>query len=165
MNMTTLRRCAASVIVLGLAAACGCSDRPTIFDNPDPNLRLSTSELRGDALARFPYKQEVPKTPEIKARAQVAYALNRMEVLNFTGSDWDDVEVWVNRKYVCHVPKMQSGQLKEIHFPMLFDEAGNQFPMNSNKGKMLVRSVEVLRDGKMYQLTVEAAESGIVSGI
>ena len=28
-----------------------------------------------------------------------------------------------------------------------------------------VRSVEILRDGKMYQLTVEAAESGTVSGI
>jgi hypothetical protein len=88
-----------------------------------------------------------------------------MELLNFSGKDWDDVEVWVNQKYVCHVPKMQSGQLKEIHFPMLFDQSGSQFPMNSNKGKMLVRSVEVLRDGKMYQLTVEAAESGIVSGI
>ena len=165
MNMTTLRRYAASALVLGLAAACGCADRPTIFDNPDPNLRLSSSELRGDALARFPYKQEAPKAKEIQARAQVAYALNRMEMVNFSGKDWEDVEVWVNQKYVCHVPKWQSGQLKEIQFPMLFDEKGNSFPMNSNKGLMLVRSVEVLRDGRMYQLTVEAAESGIASGI
>jgi len=164
MNMSTLRRCAASA-VFATGVFCGCADRPTIFDNPDPNLRRSSSELRGDAIMRFPYKQEAPKDREIQARAQVAYALNRMEVLNFSGRDWEDVEVWVNQKYVCHVPKMQSGQLKEIHFPMLFDQAGNSFPMNSNKGKMLVRSVEILRDGKMYQLTVEAAESGIVSGI
>ena len=161
MNKITLRRCAASLAVLALSSVFGCMDRPTIFDNPDPNLRLSSSELRGDALARFPYKQDAPKAREGKARAQVAYPLNRMEVVNFSGQDWEDVEVWVNRQYVCHIPKMQSRQLKEIHFPMLFDEKGNSFPMNSNKGTMLVRSVEILRDGKMYQLTVEAADTGI----
>jgi hypothetical protein len=161
MNMSILRACAASVVVMGFGIVCGCADRPTIFDNPDPNLRLSSSELRGDALARFPYKQEAPKDQEIHARAQVAYAINRMEVVNFSDADWQDVEVWVNHQYVCHVPKMQRGQLKEIHFPMLFDEKGNSFPMNSNQGKMLVRTVEILRDGKMYQLTVEAADYGI----
>ena len=165
MKMISLRRTAAAFAVLTLLGIWGCSDRPTIFDNPDPNLRLSSSELRGDAISRFPYKQEAPKAREIQARAQVAYQINRMEVVNFSQSDWDDVEVWVNHKYVCHVPKMQRGQLKEIHFPMLFDEKGNSFPMNSNQGKMLVRSVEILHDGKMYQVTVEAAESGIVSGI
>lgn len=157
MNKNTLRRCAAFT-AFAVCGLWGCSDRPTIFDNPDPNLRLSSSELRGDALARFPYKQEVPKAREINARAQVAYQLNRVEVLNFTGAEWDDVEVWVNKQYVCHIPKMQSGQLKEIHFPMLFDQQGNSFPMNSNKGKMLVRSVEILHDGKMVQLTVETAD-------
>jgi hypothetical protein len=161
MKRLSLRGCAASFAVLALAGVWGCTDRPTIFDNPDPNLRLSTSELRGDALARFPYKEEVPRAKEIKGRAQVAYPLNRVEVVNFSEADWQDVEVWVNRKYVCHVPKMQSRKLKEIHFPMLFDEKGNSFPMNSNKGKMLVKSVEVLRDGKMYQLTVEATDPGI----
>jgi hypothetical protein len=161
MNKISLRRCAASFAVLSLLGIWGCTDRPTIFDNPDPNLRLSTSELRGDALARFPYKEEVPRAREIKARAQVAYPLNRVELVNFSEGDWGDVEVWVNRKYVCHVPKMQSRKLKEIHFPMLFDEKGNSFPMNSNKGKMLVKSVELLRDGKMYQLTVETTDPGI----
>src|SRR4051794_15578697 len=97
MNKISLRRFAAAVAVLALVGIWGCSDRPTIFDNPDPNLRLSSSELRGDALARFPYKQETPKTREIQARAQVAYPLNRMEVLNFSGKDWQDVEVWVNQ--------------------------------------------------------------------
>ena len=161
MNMINLRHCAASFALLALASASGCMDRTTIFDNPDPNLRLSASEMRGDAISRFPYKQEAPKAKEINARAQVAYPLNRVDVVNFSKSDWNDVEVWVNHQYVCHVPKMQRGQLKEVHFPMLFDEKGNSFPMNSNNGKMLVRSVEVLRDGKMYELTVEAADYGL----
>ena len=161
MNMINLRHCAASFALLALASASGCMDRTTIFDNPDPNLRLSASEMRGDAISRFPYKQEAAKAKEINARAQVAYPLNRVDVVNFSQSDWNDVEVWVNHQYVCHVPKMQRGQLKEVHFPMLFDEKGNSFPMNSNNGKMLVRSVEVLRDGKMYELTVEAADYGL----
>jgi len=161
MKTISLRRSAAAFGVLTLLGVWGCTDRPTIFDNPDPNLRLSSSELRGDALARFPYKQDAPKAMESKARAQVAYQINRMDVVNYSQADWEDVEVWVNHQYVCHVPKMQRGQLKEIHFPMLFDEKGNSFPMNSNKGQMLVRSVEILRDGKMYQLTVEAADYGI----
>jgi hypothetical protein len=148
----------AGMVAVGLIVAGGCMDRPTIFDNPDPNLRLSTSELRGDALDRFPYKAEAPKEREIKARAQVGYMYNRLEVVNFSESNWENVEVWVNRKYVCHVPKMESRKLKEIHFPMLFDEKGKSFPMNSNKGKELVRSVEVYRDGKMYQLAVEAVD-------
>jgi len=33
--------------------------------------------------------------------------------------------------------------------------------MNSNKGTMLVKSVEILHDGKMYQLTVETSDQGI----
>ena len=72
MKMINLRRCAASVAVVAFSSMIGCVDRPTIFDNPDPNLRLSSSELRGDALARFPYKQEAPKAKEGAARAQVA---------------------------------------------------------------------------------------------
>ena len=146
----------AAISAIGLFCVAGCMDRPTIFVNPDPNLRLSASELRGDAIGRFPYKAEAPKSREPLARAQVVYPLNRLEVVNFSKSDWENVEVWVNQKYVCRVPKMQSGQLKEIHFPMLFDERGKNLPMNSPSG--LVRSVEILRDGKMYQLTVEAAD-------
>src|SRR6266516_4483827 len=76
MKTISLRRSAAAFAVLTLLGVWGCTDRPTIFDNPDPNLRLSSSELRGDALGRFPYKEDAPKAREIRARAQVAYPLN-----------------------------------------------------------------------------------------
>jgi hypothetical protein len=157
MKAVNLSRGALSVAALALAGLAGCMDRTTIFDNPDPNLRMAKHEFRSDALDRFPYKAEAPKLREQKARAQVRYQLNRLEVVNFSETDWQDVDVWVNGKYVCHVPKMENRNLKEIHFPMLFDDQGNSFPMNSNKGKMLVKSVEIFRDGKMYQVTVEAA--------
>src|SRR6267142_187746 len=156
MRITASLKSALPAAALALAMA-GCTDRTTIFNNPDPNLRLTASELRGDAFPRFPYKEDAPKLRETKVRAQVIYPLNRMELVNFSGAEWDDVEVWVNHKYVCYIPKMQDRQLKEVHFPMLFDERGNNFPMNSNKGQILVRNVEIFRDGKMYELTVEAS--------
>ena len=157
MRITLLIKAAIPAALMALSMA-GCTDRTTIFANPDPNLRLTASELRGDSFGRFPYKDDAPKVREPKVRAQVIYPLNRMELVNFSGGELDDVEVWVNRKYVCHIPKMQDRQLKEVHFPMLFDEKGNNFPMNSNKGQMIVKNVEILRDGKMYQLTVETAD-------
>jgi hypothetical protein len=143
---------------VALLALSGCMDRATIFENPDKSLHKPISAFRSDALDRFPYKAEAPKEKEIRARAQVGYPYNRLEVVNFTEQDWENVELWVNRKYVCLIPKMQSRKLKEIHFPTLMDEKGKSFPMNSHKSEDLIRSVEVFRDGKMYQVTVEATD-------
>jgi hypothetical protein len=153
--MRTTAVCTALSLVIVLA---GCMDRATIFNNPDPTLHKPISAFRSDALDRFPYKADAPREREIRARAQVGYHFNRLEVVNFTEGDWENVELWVNRKYVCLVPKMQSRKLKEIHFPTLMDEKGNSFPMNSNKSEDIIRSVEVYRDGKMYQVAVEAVD-------
>jgi hypothetical protein len=155
MRINVLIRFATPIALLALA---GCMDRATIFDNPDPNLDRPISAFRSDALDRFPYKAEAPKQKEIRARAQVGYPYNRLEVVNFSEQDWENVELWVNRKYVCLIPKMQSRKLKEIHFPTLMDEKGKSFPMNSHKSEDLIRTVEVFRDGKMYQVTVEATD-------
>jgi hypothetical protein len=153
--MRTTAVCTALSLLIIIA---GCMDRATIFNNPDPQLHKPISAFRSDALDRFPYKADAPREKEIRARAQVGYHFNRLEVVNFTEGDWENVELWVNRKYVCLVPKMQSRKLKEIHFPTLMDEKGNSFPMNSNKSEDLIRSVEVYRDGKMYQVAVEAVD-------
>ncbi len=153
--MRTTAVCTALSLLIIIA---GCMDRATIFNNPDPQLHKPISAFRSVALDRFPYKADAPREREIRARAQVGYHFNRLEVVNFTEGDWENVELWVNRKYVCLVPKMQSRKLKEIHFPTLMDEKGNSFPMNSNKSEDIIRSVEVYRDGKMYQVAVEAVD-------
>ena len=143
-----LRRSVAAVVTAGLLAVAGCS-QPTMFANPDPNLRKSVPELKLDSAKRFPYKADAPHALEPKARALVGYDLHRVEVVNFSDEDWSDVEVWVNRQYVCHVPRMQSRQLKEIHYPMLFNELGQSLPFS----KSLVKTVEIYRNGTMYQIT------------
>src|ERR1043165_6030897 len=86
--------------VIGLALA-GCEAQPTLFPNPDPELRLSCKQLAADASQRFPYRANLPHASEPRARAQVAYELKRIEIVNFSDQDWENVEVWVNRKYVC----------------------------------------------------------------
>jgi hypothetical protein len=139
---------AACAMTLTLLAGC---NQPTLFPNPDPALRKSNKEFAADAATRFPYKANAPRVFESKARAQVVYDLNRIEVVNFTGRDWDNVEVWVNRQYVCFVPRMENGKLKEIHYPMLYNELGKTFPLN-NKVEQ-VKTVELYCNGTMYQLT------------
>ena len=144
-------------LVLGGSLALSGCEQPTLFPNPDPSLRLTTSQLASDAAKRFPYHESAPHGVEPNARAQTAYTLNRLEIVNFSNEDWSDVEIWVNRKYVCHVPKMESRKLKEIHFPMLYDERGQHFPMDNRQTR--VDLVEVYRDGKMYRVKVEVADS------
>jgi len=159
MRMTTIARGAGQCIAMvacsvGMLGAAGCNGQPTLFANPDPNLRKTVPEWKADAANRFPYKAEAPHAAEPKARAQVGYDLHRIEVVNISEEDWTEVEVWVNRQYVCYIPKMESRKLKEVHFPMLFNELGKSFPMQKN----YVRTVELYREGKMYQIACSSAD-------
>jgi hypothetical protein len=146
----------AATLALVLLPAGGCANRPTLFANPDPNLRKTRDELAADASTRFPFKEHLPQAKEVKARAEAAYLLNRLEVVNFTGQDWTNVEVWVNRQYVCFVPVMEDRKLKEIHFPMLYDGAGRHFPMDNRQVR--VEKVEILRDGTLYEIVCKPAD-------
>ena len=142
--------------VFGTGMLVGCEGQPTVFPNPDKSLRKSATQFAADAAKRHPFKADAPLLKEPKARAQVAYSLNRVEIVNFTEEDWSDVEVWVNRKYVCHIPKMESRKLKEVHFSMLFDDQGKFFPFDNKK--MRVEKVEVYRGGKVYEIVSHNAD-------
>ncbi len=157
MLMNTLKTFGLTAALLaGAGMVGGCTGRPTLFPNPDPSLRKTSTEFSADAARRFPYKSDAPHAVEERARAQVAYGLNRLELVNFSEQAWEDVEVWVNRKYVCHLPRVEDRKLKEIHFPMLYDESGQYFPFDNKK--MRVETVEVFRDGTMYSLTVKPSD-------
>jgi hypothetical protein len=159
MNATTTIRNTLTLLaltVLMIVAMAGCEGRPTIFPNPDPQLRKTSTQLAADAAKRHPYPADAPRVKQTQVRAQVAYSLNRLEVLNFSGSDWDGVEVWVNRKYVCYLPTMQAGKLKEVHFPMLYDDTGRYFPFDNRKER--VESVELYRDGTVNEIVCGIAD-------
>jgi hypothetical protein len=152
-----LRMAAVFGMFVGIVlVAGGCSGRPTLFGNPDPALRKTSTELAADAAKRFPYRGDAPRMQETRARAQVGYSLNRVEVVNFSNEDWQDVEVWVNGTYVCYVPKMESRKLKEIHFPMLFNERGQSFPMDNKQVR--VEKVEIFRAGRLHEVVCHNAD-------
>ena len=154
MLKTTLTISAAALAAT-LSTGCVHDGGPTLFPNPDPNLRMTSEQFAANAAKRV-YPASARKAKEPKARAQAAYSLNRLEVVNFTGEAWRDVEVWVNGTHVCHVPVMEDRKLKEVHFPMLFDQNGNNFPLDNKRVR--VNRVEVFRNGVLYELVCHNAD-------
>ena len=149
MNRITL-----ALSFLSLAAISGCADQPAVFQSSDPALQKSVSQFRDDAATRFPYKTETPRTPEDKVRAKVEYGIKRLDITNFTGQDLQDVEVWVNQQYVCHVPVVQDRQLKHIEFPMLCNILGEPFPKQNSE--IRVEKVELLYAGEFHEVRVNS---------
>ena len=144
------------LLVIAVAVLAGCSGRPSLIPNPDKSLRKTSSQFAADAAKRHPYKKDAPRGGEAVARAQVGYTLNQLDVVNLSQEPWNDVEVWVNQKYVVFVPVMEPNKLKTLNFQMLFDDQGNYFPTENKK--TLVTKVEVFRDGKMYDVPVKLGD-------
>jgi hypothetical protein len=139
-----------------LAALAGCAGRAEIFPNSDKNLRKTAAQFAADAAKRFPYKSDAPRGGEAVGRAQVGYTLNTLEIINLSEEDWTDVEVWVNQSYVVFIPVMERGKLKRLPFQALYNDSGNSFPLNNRNTR--VETVEVYRDGKMYDVRSQMAD-------
>jgi hypothetical protein len=144
------------LLLIAVAVLAGCSGRPSIFPNSDKSLRKTSAQFAADAAKRHPYKKDAPRGGEAVARAQVGYTLNQLDVVNLSQEPWNDVEVWVNQKYVVFLPSMPPNQLKSIPFQMLFDDQGSYFPLDNKK--VLVTKVEAYRDGKMYDVPVKLGD-------
>jgi hypothetical protein len=134
----------------------GCMESPTLIPNPDPNLRKTSAQFSADAVKRHPFKTDAPKGEPNFARSEVGYMVNSLDIVNLSDRDWKNAEVWVNEKYVCMVPDMKQHDLKRLNFEMLFDDEGNYFPRDNSK--TLVKTVNVLLDGKMYDCKVTLAD-------
>ena len=144
-----------------LAAVCaatliGCAGRAEIWPNTDKALRRTSAEFAADAAKRFPYKADAPRGGEINGRAQAGYTLNRINVINLSEETWNNVEIWVNKSYVVFVPSMPPKKLKNIPFQAIYNADGQNFPLNNMK--TLVNTVEIFRDGKMYEMPTQLAD-------
>ena len=136
--------------------ALGCAGRPSMFPNADKNLRKTSAQFAADAAKRHPYKVDAPRGGEAVARTQVDYTIDKISIVNLSEESWEDVEVWINRAYVVHLPVMEPQQLKKIDFQMLFDSQGNSFPTKNSAA--MVKQVEIYRGGKMYDLPVKLTD-------
>jgi hypothetical protein len=151
------------IVVLTALIACGmlagCEGRPTIFPNSDSNLRKTSTEFASDAAKRFPYPGEASaKAGEISGRAEVDVMLGQIQILNSSDDDWKEIDVWVNKSHVCHIPIIPKGKEKveTIAFAMMYDAHGSYF--STENGKNPVNRVEILRDGKLYTIPVRLAD-------
>ena len=134
----------------------GCADKPTLLPPSDKNLRKTNAQFAADAAKRHPYKADAPRGGEAEARAEVDYTTNQVSIVNLSKENWTNVEVWVNKNYVVFLPMMESNKLKSLSFTMLYDDKGNNFPTNNLK--MMVNKVEILRDGKMYDVKTKLGD-------
>jgi hypothetical protein len=147
--------CAALLALFLLLGAGGCADRP-LMPKSDPDLKRNYMVLAADAAKRS-YPANTPRGGEAVARAMVDPGMfNQMKVVNLSDQDWSDVELWVNEKYVIFLKSWPKGQLKGIGFKMLFDDSGNNFPIDNKETP--VRKVEILREGKLYEVPMQLAD-------
>jgi hypothetical protein len=150
-----------AVVVAALSsvmALAGCSGQTSLLPNTDPKLRRTPAQFAADAAKRHPFKADAPSGGEALGRAEYNLTFATLQVLNYSDEDWDDVEVWVNKSYVCFVPKIEKGKarVKTLDFQMLYDEKGEYFWTNG--GKTPVKDVDIVRNGKVYKLPTKIAE-------
>jgi len=143
-------------IALGLSA--GCAGRPSLLPNTDENLRKTSTQFAADAAKRHPYKADAPRGGDAEATVQYNPTFARFDILNYSTSDWHDVELWINQNYVVFIPLLQKNKerVESLPFQMLFDESGNYF--TTDGGKNPVKNVEIYRDGKMYTVPFKMEE-------
>jgi hypothetical protein len=139
----------------------GCAGRPSIIPNKDEALRKTSAQFAADAAKRS-YHAESPRGGEAPARAEVDYTLKEVRLANLSPDDWNDVEVWVNQKYVVYLPALPHAEKGEgyrhLNFQMMYDNEGNYFPVNFIMSKVRIEKVEVHHDGKMFDVPVALAD-------
>lgn len=143
-------------LVVAVSLLAGCADKPTWIPSSDKNLRKTNAQFAADAAKRHPYKADAPRGGEAEARAEVNYTPNELFIVNLSKDSWTEVEVWVNKNYVVFLPVMEANKPKTVNFTMLYDDKGNPFPTNNIK--VMINKVEILRDGKMYDVKAKLGD-------
>jgi len=147
-----------AVILVGAVlaiAGCGESKWASSLPQQDPALRKTKVQFAADAATRT-YPADAPHKMTNDLRAQVEYGVKWLDIANLTDQEWDDVDVWLNQRYVIHVPKIPAKHLERLWFRGMYDQQGHSFP--TDKLPTLVQKLEVFKDGVLYDLPVHLAD-------
>jgi hypothetical protein len=146
-----------SGLALGVLLAGGCTTRPAFFRNSDPALRKEQWEFAADARTRH-YEADAPRGGPADGGAEVDYSVRRINVVNSSAADWVNVEIWVDHRYVIMVPRVlaHAQRAELLDFNSIFDHDGHYLPADINTTP--INSIELFRDGKMYDMTVRLAD-------
>jgi hypothetical protein len=157
-NSFAIRSLALSIGMIFISASIvGCAGQVSLIPNSDKTLRRTPAQFASEAAKRT-YQVDMPDGGEAEGRAEVAYDGNFIQILNLSEEDWTDIELWVNQKYVVHMPRIEAGKkrVKSITFMMLYDDQGNPFP--SDNRKQMINSLEMVRDGQKYSIPLKLAD-------
>ena len=148
---------ASLVAALVIAGSVGCAGRVSLLPNSDKTLNRTPAQFASDAAKRT-YPAELPDGGAAEARAWVAYDANNIQILNNSEEDWNDVEIWVNHKYVVCAPRIEAGKkrVKTITFMMLYDDQGNAFPTDNRK--QMIESLELIKADTKYSIPLAMAD-------
>jgi hypothetical protein len=129
----------------------GCTTRPPFLANADPALRKTNAQFASDAAKRN-YPADAAKAGNANGGCEVDYGIHRLSIVNSSSEDWNNVEVWLNKKYVIFIPNVpaHAAHVEMLDFRSIYDQNGNYFPLNS--AVTPIDSVEMLKDGKLYSL-------------
>jgi hypothetical protein len=144
-----------SLIVMGLGfglTGCVSDGTPELIPNRDPNLDKTSAELAADAAKRH-YEADAPKGDAGEARAQYELMTKQLDLVNLSKADWADVEIWINHEYVLFVPQMKQAEDKTLDFTLFYDQDGHHF--ETKKGANPFKTLEIYKDGKMYEVTAD----------
>jgi hypothetical protein len=145
---------ALGLLIGGLLA--GCEVKPSVVPTFDTALDRTSAQYAADAVKHFPFKADLPKGQTHPARALVDYSLDFLDFTNLSKQNLTNLEIWINRQYVMSLPLLKSGDIKRLNFRMFYDDQGDHFPLNNNleKGGVIVRQLEMIEDGKIYEVPV-----------
>jgi hypothetical protein len=143
-----------------LVPLAGCAGRPSLIPNSDPSLNKTSAQFASDAAKRHPFNAALPNGGTAKGRAQVGYGRDTIEIVNLGTEDWQNVELWANRKYVVFVPRIRAGadRVTTVNFQMMFDDKGKYFPLDNATPERMVRQLEIVRDGSIYTVPFAQAD-------
>jgi hypothetical protein len=144
-----------------MGAIVGCDGRPALIPNKDASLRRTSTSFAADAAKRT-YETDAPHEIDPAARVEVNYTIKEIDLANLSADDWNNIEVWINQKYVVSIPAVphanKAAGYRHLNFQMFYDGQGNHIPAGIFGGSFRVEKVEVYRDGKMYEITKRLAD-------
>ena len=155
MSTLTLNHAKWMIALTAGAIVLGCEGSVSLLPDADPALRKPPAVFSADA-AKRQYEADAPKVQDSQARAQYALILREIDLANISDQDWSNVEVWINAQYVVYCPSFQKKSDKCLYFTMFYDQNGHHF--DTKGGANPVKSLEVYRDGVLYQVTDHVAD-------
>lgn len=144
----------AATVAAGMLAGCR-SGYTTVLPNKVESLNRKPAEFAADAAKRT-FPEDLPTARTQQFRAETQYTFDTLDLVNLTGGPLNDVEVWVNRKYVVFLPTLPDREIVTIPFVTIYDDAGHHFPLNNSQ--VQVQSVHVLTDGELLEVPTDIAD-------